>query len=586
MSILASKSKVAPLTPLTVPRLELSAVLLLTRLVKFVKVTLELSAVPCTCWTDSTIVLTWIRSHPSRWKTFVANRVAKIQVDLPAAVWRHVPTSSNPADCASRGLYGDELITHHLWWHGPSWLKFPSEIWPKNLISSDQKHSDEEKISTHTAVLSPDSWDLVNRYSSWPKLLRVTAYLFKFIHACRSRNDLSTSSIAVPATLSASECSRAKFFWIKHAQTQSFPAEKRALLAGRSISSRSSIASLTSFLDDDGIMRMRGRLRNASFPFSSQHPIILSQHPLSRLIIAHTHLRALHGGVQLTLSTLRQEYWARTLVKSVIHNCIACVRERANIPTQLMGDLPAARVQRPSRSFSHCGVDYAGPIKIRASAGRGIQSRKAYISLFICLSTRAIHLELVGDYSTSAFLKAFTRFCSRGLPQSIYSDNGTTFIRADKELLNAYRAAIRNPSLLSQTASDNVTWHFLPPSAPHFEGIWEAGVRSVKQHLRRVLGDKTLTFEEFSTVLCHVEACLNSQPIAPLSDSIDDYQYLTPEHFLIGSAITAPPEPSILNLNENRLSRWQLVQQVTELFWALWSTDYINTATTQQMAKG
>ncbi|XP_029154740.1 uncharacterized protein LOC114927851 [Nylanderia fulva] len=159
----------------------------------------------------------------------------------------------------------------------------------------------------------------------------------------------------------------------------------------------------------------------------------------------------------------------------------------------------------------------------------------------------------------------------------MYSDNGTNFVGAERELTAAFRAAIRDPDFLNRTASDRITWHFMPPSAPHFGGLWEAGVRSVKHHLRRVIGAHTLTFKEFSTVLCNVEACLNSRPLAPLNDSVDDYEPLTPEHFLIGSALTAVPEPSVLNLRENRLSRWQLVRQISERFWKLWLDDYVNT---------
>ncbi|XP_036146902.1 uncharacterized protein LOC118646983 [Monomorium pharaonis] len=243
-----------------------------------------------------------------------------------------------------------------------------------------------------------------------------------------------------------------------------------------------------------------------------------------------------------------------------------------------MGDLPASRVSPPPRAFSWCGLDYAGPVRVRASAGRGITSRKAYIALFICMSTRAIHLELVGDYSSSAFRGAFTRFCSRrGLPQTIYSDNGTTFVGADKELTAAYKAAISDPNFLNQTATDRISWHFIPPSSSHFGGLWEAGVRSMKHHLRRVIGSHTLSIEEFTTLLCQVEACLNSRLIAPLSDAFDDYQYLTPGHFLIGSAITTPPAPSLLTIPENRLSRWLTVRQLSERFWRLWASDYINT---------
>ncbi|XP_011862506.1 PREDICTED: uncharacterized protein LOC105559071 [Vollenhovia emeryi] len=246
--------------------------------------------------------------------------------------------------------------------------------------------------------------------------------------------------------------------------------------------------------------------------------------------------------------------------------------------TQLMGQLPAPRVIASSRAFLHCGVDYAGPMDTRASGGRGIKTRKSYVSLFVCLATRAIHLELVCDYTSAAFLNAYGRFCSRrGLPSDIYSDNGTTFQGAERELKQAYAQAISDPNVLSYVASQSTQWHFIPPHAPHFGGLWEAGVKSVKHHLRRVLGAHTLTYEEFSTVLCRVEACLNSRPIAPLSDAPDSLEVLTPGHFLIGAPLTSPPEPSLLALQENRLSRWQLLRQLIERFWRLWQDDYLNT---------
>ena len=225
-----------------------------------------------------------------------------------------------------------------------------------------------------------------------------------------------------------------------------------------------------------------------------------------------------------------------------------------------MGQLPSARVNAPLRAFLHVGIDYAGPVMIRSSPGRGIKSNKSYIALFICLASRAIHTELVNDYSATLFINAFSRFCARrGLPNTMYSDNGTTFTGADKELTFAYRSALRNSDFLNKTASDRIKWEFIPPHAPHFGGIWEAGVKSLKYHLRRVLKNHTLTYEEFITLLCNIEACLNSRPIGPLSDSIEEFNNLTPGHFLIGSALTLISEPSLLSINENRLSRWQLV---------------------------
>ncbi|XP_026829094.1 uncharacterized protein LOC113562802 [Ooceraea biroi] len=280
ITLLAAKSRVAPVTPLTVPRLELSAAVLLSRLLEFVRESINFEISSCTCWTDSTIVLAWLDRHPSQWKTFVANRVAEIRNRAPNAEWQYVSTLDNSADCASRGLISDELISHPLWWHGPPWLSLSKEAWPQ-------------------------------------------------------------------------------------------------------------------------------------------------------------------------------------------------------LENSLAADAP--------------------------------------------LEEKTGHV-----------------------------------------------------------ASDRVEWHFLPPSAPHFGGIWEAGVKSVKHHLRRVVGNQTLTFEELTTFLYNVEACLNSRPIAPLSDSFDEVECLTPGHFLIGAPITIHPEPSLLALNENRLSRWQRVRQLTERFWKLWAADYVTTLQQRQ----
>ena len=116
-----------------------------------------------------------------------------------------------------------------------------------------------------------------------------------------------------------------------------------------------------------------------------------------------------------------------------------------------------------------------------------------------------------------------------------------------------------------------------PPAAPHFGGIWEAAVKSTKYHIRRVLGDNTLTYEEFSTLLCQIEACLNSRPLTPLSDDPSDVQPLTPAHFLIQTASYIVPEPYCLQQNIPASRRWQIVQQMVQSFWLRWSREYLQT---------
>lgn len=243
-----------------------------------------------------------------------------------------------------------------------------------------------------------------------------------------------------------------------------------------------------------------------------------------------------------------------------------------------MGNLPDVRVNCTTRAFVHVGVDYAGPILLRTAPGRGRKVHKAYIAVFVCMTTKGLHLEVVSDYSSAAFLAALSRFCARrGLPTTIYSDNGTTFQGADRELTETYQAVLQDPEIANALANRLISWRFIPLAAPHFGGLWEAAVRSVKNHLRRCIGTSTLTYEEMSTLLSRIEACLNSRPIAAVSENLDDYRALTPGHFLIGAPLIPIPEPSVLEVNEHRSSRWQLLQRLAETFWKAWSADYLHT---------
>ncbi|XP_011866631.1 PREDICTED: uncharacterized protein LOC105561346 [Vollenhovia emeryi] len=474
----------------------------------------------------------------------------------------------------------DNLRDHTLWWIGPPWLQANDDKWselPNFETPVLPKDVDTERRASITlcATCASSSWDLQSRLSSWTKLLRVTAYIFRYIQNLKSKREKTNNThIATKRNVYAlhpHEIQIAKTFWIKQIQTQLFATELASLYKNQVVPKSSPLASLSPYLDSNGLIRVQGRLGKSRLPEDTKHPIILKSHPLVNTLITHTHVHALHAGPQLTLAILRQNYWllrARATVRSVLYRCITCTRHNARIPEQFMGELPDFRVNPNSRAFVHTGVDYAGPLLVRLAKGRGHKSQKAYIAVFICMTTKALHLELVSDYSTASFLAAYQRFLARrGTPTSMYSDNGTTFQGADKEMTASFQAATRNPEFQNYLATESVSWHFLPPAAPHFGSLWEAAVRSVKHHLKRSIGTHTLTFEELSTLLCRIELFLNSRPIASVTDSIDDYCALTPGHFLIGSTLIAAPEPSVLELAEHRLSRWQLVQQISERVW-------------------
>ena len=205
-------------------------------------------------------------------------------------------------------------------------------------------------------------------------------------------------------------------------------------------------------------------------------------------------------------SHLLRAFWvvhARNRIRRMTSQCTCCVRFRNQPLHQQMAPLPAARVT-PARPFASTGLDYAGPLLLRTSKGRGHKAFKGYV--FIRMVTRAMHLEVVSDCTIQGFLAAFRRFVARrSLCSVIYNDNATNFQGADAELRRLFRAL-------------------------HFGGLWEAGVRSFKHHLRRVLGDAKLTFEEFSTLAAQIEACLNSRPLSPLSTDLQDVREIGRAH--------------------------------------------------------
>ncbi|XP_029166200.1 uncharacterized protein LOC114937005 [Nylanderia fulva] len=535
VNLIAAKSKVAPVKTLSISRLELNAVVLLSRLVKWLINSLNLSNTSIHCWTDSTITLAWLRQHPSKWTTYVANRVSEVQCNLPSAKWSHVPSKENPADCASRGFNASDIVEHSLWWAGPPWLQQPSTSWPLHNVATSLS---EELVKQKT-----------NREN--------TTVLY----------------------LGVDELRRAETFWLAYAQKRSFELEFKTLRKDETLPHKSSLKSLNPFVGKDSLLRLGRRLRNSALSYEERHPIIIPRGRIAELLIDHAHRILLHGGVQLVLRTLRQNYWllgGRSTVKFRIRQCIVCARYAKRQSSQLMGDLPSPRVN-PSSPFTHTGVDYAAPFFLTPFVSRGQKTRKHYIALFICLATKGIHIELVEDYSAAGFLAAFRRFASRrGLPQKLYSDNGTNFHGADRELKSTFDAVSSDPSLRDVLANDRVEWHFIPSATPHFGGLWEAGVKSFKTHLKRTVGSHTLSQAEFSTLLCRIEACLNSRPIATLSDDPSDLLALTPGHFLIGRPMTAVPEESVLAINKNRLSRWQLVNAMSERVWRAWSLDYLH----------
>ncbi|XP_011313461.1 uncharacterized protein, partial [Fopius arisanus] len=411
ISLAIAKTKVAPLKKLTIPRLELNAAVILAKLTRYVMDQLNLGTVMVHLWTDSAVALAWICAHPSRWKEYVHNRVTVIQELVQEANWRYVSGKENPADCASRGISVAQLNAHHLWWTGPKWLQQDSSQWPKRRATLDPSTDLEEKPGvTLTASLARSSlWDLCSRYSSLYKLLRITA-ICQTVAGNMMRKLDRKKGVIVPALFSPESIEAARLYWVKATQAYHLQAECDIISHGFQLKKSHPLTKLTAFIDQQGVLRVGGRLKFSTLGAESRHQAIIPQGSvLAELLIRDSHQRTLHGGTQLTLTHLRRSYWiigGRLPVRSFILKCVECARHRGIRAQQLIGQLPMARLVS-DRAFSNTGVDYAGPVSLKTWKGRGHKTQKGWLVIFVCMATSALHLEAVTDYSTDGFIAAY-----------------------------------------------------------------------------------------------------------------------------------------------------------------------------------
>ena len=318
---------------------------------------------------------------------------------------------------------------------------------------------------------------------------------------------------------------------------------------------------------------------------SKMHPIILhGKHFVTKLIIRHEHVQLLHARPTLLCSSISRSrcfsiIGMRKTVRSVTRQCITCRKQTARPQPQMLGQLPIERVT-PGAVFERVGVDYAGPLYVKSGMTRRSVARKAYICLFVSLAVKAVHIELVLDLTTQAFIAALRRFTvRRGYPSLIWSDHGRNFVDVSRELKKLYEFLQKestNGAILQFCATKNIEWSFIPERSPHFDGLWESAVKSAKYHLKRVVKDTKLTFEEMTTFLVQVEACLNSRPLVALNSPDDDgIEALKSGHFLIGQPLYALPDHSFSNPTISFVKRWNLCQQLTHHFWQRWLSEYL-----------
>ena len=585
--LLSSKTRVAPLSKQSIPRLELLSGVILARLVSSVKETLEpkIQINETHLWLDSKTAIFWIKGS-KEWKQFVQNRVNEIRSLTEESMWNHCPGLENPADIGSRGEVASKLKSNQLWWRGPWWLSEPKTNWPKfeeclesitEECRTELKKAQALEATEETVLLaSTGRPDLeacipITDFSCSDKLFRITALVLRFVRNLKIKTKMSKEETVCEGDLTVEEVVNAETQWLRSVQ--------------KNMKSQANYSQLERefgvYEDDSGVLRCKGRIANADLPLETKFPALLPRdHHISTLLVRQAHERVHHNKVEATLAQLRTRYWiirGRQFVKKILASCTVCRRYEGRgyrVPPQ--GDLPEFRLsQKPA--FTYVGVDYAGPLYTKESNHSELQ--KVYVLLFTCCSTRAIHLELATDMSADTFIRCLRRLTARrGTPEIIVSDNAKTFKSAAKVL----RKVFSYPSVKRFIAGRRITWRFNVDRAPWWGGFFERMIQNVKRCLRKTLRNARLNYDELHTILVEVEGTLNSRPLTYVS-SDDPEEPLTPSHLMYGRRILSLPDVGASSQDsinqavssEDLPRRRRYLGLLLQHFWKRWSREYV-----------
>ncbi|GBO46709.1 hypothetical protein AVEN_268596-1 [Araneus ventricosus] len=416
--VIASKSRVSPIKRLTIPKLELCSAVLLAKLVTRVISTLKLDITNTFLWSDSMIVLCWLQKEPCYLKTFVANRVSEMQKITNVDQWGHVSSHDKPADLISRGVDPDRLSESSLWWSGPEFLthdSYPERDIPSTVIQNDFSNelknsncSDSKCFSVFSDGVNNFANGLIDLSNNYCKIIRILSYIYRFINNCKNKSERKKGP------LESGELKVSELFVLKQVQNEHFVKDVNSLRKKGEVSKESQLRKLHPFLDTSGLVRVGGRLGNSELSTDRKYPILLpSKGRVTHLILQYYHRINLYVGPKSLLFHVRQKYWplnGRTLCREIVHKCVTCFKAKPVVCEQLMEALPKERVTA-NFPFNCTGVDFTDPFSIDKNQRKGV-CQKIYVSLFICFVTKCVHLELVTELTSEAFIATLKRFFS------------------------------------------------------------------------------------------------------------------------------------------------------------------------------
>ncbi|KAK7938472.1 hypothetical protein WMY93_001798 [Mugilogobius chulae] len=522
VSFLTARSRVAPKKQQSMPRLELCAALTAAQLAALLQHELTLSIDSIFLWTDSTTVLTWLHSDSCRFK---------LMMSPEAKPYRSCPMMAG-------GDMGQPSCSSH----------------PSAGRAANKRRAEEDPELRKPAI-------------SCLITTTVTATLQSQADQCSSFTDL-IETVALshhgaapsPPTLTAADYQNAERDILQQVQQENFPEEYNLLSTNKPIPATSRLLTLAPEFDHAaGLIRVGGRLRRSShLEPETIHPVVLDpHHKVTQLIIQDTDRALCHPGSERLFAELRRKYWilrGREAVKRHQHSCPECQRWRAMPTVPKMSDLPEARLRLLKPPFFSTGMDCFGPFTVKV--GRRLEKRWGIV--FKCLTTRAVHLDILSSLDHDSFLMALRRFIARrGKPAELLSDQGTNFKGGERELREAFETV--QPSLRDHLAKHQIQFKFNPPNAPHFGGVWEREVKSIKAALYATIQPQSVPEEVLRTVLIEVEGILNSKPLGYVSTDVADPDPVTPNLLLMGRL--DPSLPQAVYEDAEPLSRRRLEAQ-------------------------
>ena len=573
-SLVMGKARVTPTKITTIPRLELTAAVVAVRTSDLLKKELEIKDLEEYFWTDSRVVLGYINNEARRFHVFVANRIQRIKQSTNPRQWNHVSSEDNPADHASRGLMAKELIASN-WFTGPTFM------WQNKIQSRDTKVGE-------VSIDDPELWkaqvfktqakeeslliDRIQRFSDWGRAVKAIARLKRFAKEIKGLQPKTCKATSLE------ERKEAELTIIRMVQESAFPEEIQSLQQNEEVSTKNKtnrLHKLNPFLDEHGVLRVGGRLEHAALHPDVKHPVILPRKShVSVLLIKHYHEKIQHQGRGMTLNELRSNgVWivgGSSAVSSYIYKCTKCRKFRRSVEVQRMANLPPERLEA-TPPFVYCGMDCFGPFYVK----EGRKEMKRYGLLLTCMCSRAIHIEMLDDLSTDAFINALRAFIAiRGPVRQLRSDQGTNFVGARHELTEALKD-------MNQECVKELGCEFVmnTPAASHMGGVWERQIRTIRSVLTSILDQSSRRLDSSSlrTYLYEVMAIVNSRPLT--TEHLNDPsgpQPLTPNHILtMKSSVIFPPPGKFVKEDLYLRKRWRRVQYLTNEFWSRWKREYL-----------